>query len=112
MIVLPIDNPAKPSKVFVIELAPSILGKSTNTPRLAKGVLIYTVDAKTPDQQSPLVVIPKVANSGSDTYGLLSDAAYDVGERMSKVIDGVSLDVTVNQQIGDCYNITIVYTRT
>src|SRR5207244_2575997 len=88
MVVLPIDNPAKPSKVFVIELAPPILGKKTDTPRPAKGVLVYTVDATIPDLNSPLVVIPnpKTPPSTDDLYGPLCNAAYDVGDSMSQTI--------------------------
>ena len=111
MVVLPIDNPAKPSKVFVIELAPPILGQQTNTPRPAKGVLVYTVDATIHDLQSPVVINAKTADSADDTYGLLRDAAYDVGDHMSWPIGGTSLAVTVNQKIGDCYNISISYSR-
>ena len=112
MVVLPVDNPAKPSKVFVVELAPPILGTvNKGNPRPAKGVLVYTVDATTPDLQSPLVVIPRTANSGNDAYGPLCDAAYDVGDHMSVAIGTVSLALRVNQKIGDCYNITITYRR-
>jgi len=111
MVVLPIDKPATPSKVFVIELAPPIPGKHTSKPQPAKGVLVYTVDATVQDMHSPVVIIPKKANSGDDTYGLLSDAAYDVGDHMSAGMGGTSLAVKVNQKIGDCYDISITYTR-
>ena len=113
MVVLPIDDPARPSKVFVIELAPPILGRHNN-PRPAKGVLVYTVDATIPTLQSPLVVIPKTATAsvpGSSEYGALPDAAYDVGDRMSVAIGRASLAVEVVQQIGSCYNVKITYTR-
>jgi hypothetical protein len=116
MVVLPIDNPLKPSKIFVIELAPPILGYPNNSPRPAKGILVYTVDATVPDLQSPLVIIPrktypKTAHPRDDPYGPLRDAAYDVGDQMSGTVLGASLIVKVNQKIGDCYNITINYQR-
>jgi len=111
MVVLPVGNAAKPSKVFVIELGPPILGKETNNARAARGILVYTVDATVRDMQSPVVIMPRIANSGNDTYGLLCDAAYDVGDHMSATVDGTSLAVAVNQKIGDCYNISITYTR-
>jgi hypothetical protein len=112
MVVLPIDNPAKPSKVFVVELAPPILGRvHQGDPRPAKGVLVYTVDATIRDMNSPLVVIPKTAESHNDVYGHLCDAAYDVGDHISVPIGTVSLAVKVNQKIGDCYNVTISYSR-
>jgi hypothetical protein len=109
MVVLPVDDPVKPAKVFVVELAPPILGRN-DTPRPAKGILVYTVDATIPDQQSPLAIIPKSTGT-NDEYGFLCDAAYDVGDHMSVTIGGASLAVEVIQKIGDCYNIKIVYSR-
>ena len=38
-------------------------------------------------------------------------AAYDVGDHISVPIGAVSLAVKVNQKIGDCYNVTISYSR-
>src|SRR5215471_3053502 len=116
MIVLPIDHPVKPSKIFVIELAPPILGYPNSNPRPANGVLVYTVDATVPDLQSPLGIIPgktypKTAHARDDPYGPLRDAAYDVGDQMSVTVAGASLAVKVNQKIGECYNITISYLR-
>ena len=117
MVVLPIDNPAKPSKIFVIELAPAILGYQSEVTQPAKGVLVYTVDASIEDLHSPLTIIPrkpaypKTAHPKDDPFGPLRDAAYDVGQEMSKTVGGASLSVKVNQKIGDCYNVTINYSR-
>ena len=57
MIVVPADDPEKPSKVFVIELAQPfrVLGKIGT----ATGVLIYSVDAKLASGQNQVVVYPK-----------------------------------------------------
>ena len=44
-------------------------------------------------------------------YGALSDAAYDVGDHMSVALSTVLLSVKVNQKVGECYNVTITYTK-
>ncbi|MFT4548885.1 MAG: M6 family metalloprotease-like protein [Verrucomicrobiales bacterium] len=56
MIAIPVDDPAKPSKVFVVEIAQpfQLLGKVGN----ATGVLIYSVDAKLASGQNSVVVYP------------------------------------------------------
>src|SRR6266567_7638406 len=104
MIVLPVDDPIRPSKVFVIELAPPVLGLHNN-PQPAKGILVYTVDATVRDQQSPLVIMPKTTTNNNE-YGPLCEAAHDVGDDVSVVMGGVSLGVKVIQKIGDCYHIS------
>ena len=113
MVVLPVDTPANPSKVLVIEVAPPILGRGT-TPRPAKGVLLYTVDATVPTKQSPLAIIPHHESppvSGDSEYGYLADAAYDVGDERSLSIGTVSLGIKVLQKIGSSYNVRIAYQR-
>ena len=57
MVAVPTDDPKKPSKVFVIELAQPyrVLGKVGT----ATGVLIYSVDAKLATGQNQVVVFPK-----------------------------------------------------
>lgn len=58
MIAIPVDDPAKPSKVFVIEVAQARRygdGKTTD----AGGVLVYTVDATIVSGHNPVVVFPK-----------------------------------------------------
>jgi hypothetical protein len=118
MIVLPIDSPLKPSKVFVIELAQPVLGLPGNIPRPANGVLVYTVDATVPDQNQPLVVLPKRAPANESeytqlhrVYGPLCEAAFEVGDQKTFVVGGVSLGLEVIQKTGDCYNIKISYAR-
>ena len=57
MITVPVDDPAKPSKVFVIEVSQPyrILGKVGKS----TGVLVYSVDAKLASGQNAVVVYPK-----------------------------------------------------
>ncbi len=54
MIVLPIDDPPCPSKVFVVELAQPM--KDATSERQREGVLVYSVNSTVPTGQSPTVV--------------------------------------------------------
>jgi M6 family metalloprotease-like protein len=70
MITVPVDNPAKPSKIFVVELAQPfrVQGKDGT----ATGVLVYSVDAKLASGQNAVVVYPK---------GNLLNAPFQSGDR-------------------------------
>lgn len=57
MIVVPVDDPAKPSKVFVIECAQTLRMKKAA--HKEGGVLIYRVDATKPSGQNCVVVFPR-----------------------------------------------------
>lgn len=57
LVVVPTDDPVKPSKVFVLEVAQARRygdGKQTE----ADGVLVYSVDAKLATGQNPVIVYP------------------------------------------------------
>lgn len=56
MIVVPVDNPEHPSKVFVIELAQALRRDDAPKPG---GVLIYSIDATKPTGENPMVVYPR-----------------------------------------------------
>ena len=107
MVVLPIDDPDHPSKVFVIELAQPVLG--TNKQYWGEGVLVYTVDATVESGQSPVILIPRRDSDSSD-YGYLYEAPFDVGD-IAQAPGSASglLTVTVLQKFGTCYNIGIEY---
>jgi len=69
--VVPADDPTRPSKVFVIEVAQPIwLNDGTKTKE--EGVLIYSVDATLATGQNPVVVYPRHD---------LVQAAYHPGDR-------------------------------
>lgn len=58
MVAVPTDDPEKPSKAFVLEVAQARRygdGKQTG----AEGVLVYSIDAKLATGQNPAVVYPK-----------------------------------------------------
>ena len=57
MVVIPEDDPVKPSKVFVIEISQPLRGKDAQN---SVGVLIYSVDAKLATGRNPVVVYPKL----------------------------------------------------
>jgi hypothetical protein len=57
MVAIPVDDPAKPSKIFALEVAQARRygdGKQTE----AGGVLVYSVDAKLATGQNPVIVYP------------------------------------------------------
>lgn len=56
MVVVPVDDPAKPSKVFVVEVSQPVRGTGDAT----TGVLIYSVDGKLASGQNAVVVYPTV----------------------------------------------------
>jgi M6 family metalloprotease-like protein len=58
MIVIPVDDPKHPSKVFVIETAQARRLKGGETTE-AGGVLVYSVDATLATGQNPVIVYPK-----------------------------------------------------
>jgi M6 family metalloprotease-like protein len=57
LVVVPVDDPAKPSKVFVVECAQPLRIKE-NAPK-AGGVLVYCVDARLPSGRNPVVLYPR-----------------------------------------------------
>jgi M6 family metalloprotease-like protein len=57
MITVPVDDPVKPSKVFVVEVSQPIRNKGEVQDSV--GVLVYSVDAKIASGQNSVVVYPK-----------------------------------------------------
>lgn len=110
MIVLPIDAPLNPTKVFVVEVAQPILGFETDKPGGREGILMYTVDAKIPSLMAPVVVLRNV-DSHTREFGRLYDVPFGVGEWRSYTVDGVTLEVSVLQKFGSSYTIRIKYER-
>lgn len=63
MVVVPVGDPARPSKVFVIEVAQPLQFKKGTKPKAevkAEGVLVYSVDATLASGQNPVVVYPRL----------------------------------------------------
>jgi M6 family metalloprotease-like protein len=108
MVVLPIDDSLKPSKVFVVELAQSVLG--SNNAHWGEGVLLYTVDATIPTGSSPVTIIPK-KTSTSPVYGYLYEAPYNLNDTVSHKEGTASIALKILQKFGSSYNIEIEYHR-
>lgn len=108
MVVLPIDDPQSPSRVFVVELAQPMDGATNEHPR--EGVLVYSVDSTVPTGHSPIVVHPKTV-SASPEEGYLYEAAYGVGDSASVLDGNTRLTLTVLQQFGSCYHLKLSYVR-
>ncbi|MFC7534048.1 hypothetical protein [Actinoplanes sp. GCM10030250] len=106
MIVLPVDDTACPSKVFVIEPAQPVIG-SDDQP-WGDGILVYTVDATVESGECPVVVIPRV-ESYSETYGDLYEAPYREGD-VAEVSEGrARLTVAVTRRLGTAYEIELTW---
>ena len=70
MMVVPVGDPARPSKVFVIEVAPSIR-RGEGAVAKTGGVLIYSVDASIASGQNAVVVYPRAG---------MDEAAFNAGD--------------------------------
>lgn len=105
MIVIPIDEPVKPTKLPVIELAQKVRGFDDHTYR-GEGVLLYTVDLTRETGSSPVEVLPKI-HSFSDNFGNLFAAPYMVGDTALARAGGGDVAVEVVQRFGESYYVTI-----
>jgi M6 family metalloprotease-like protein len=113
MVVLPLDNALKPSKVLVIELAQPDLAYPDlggNKVRWGEGVLVYTVDATIPTGSSPVAIIPK-KTSTSPEFGHLYEAPYLLNDTMSYTEGTASITLKILQKFGSSYTIQIDYDR-
>jgi hypothetical protein len=108
MVVLPIDDPRRPSKVFVLELAQPVHGHDNKS--WGEGVLVYTVDATRPTGKSPVVILAK-KTSESPNFGALYEAPYTVGDTAHSTQGRAELSVKVLQKFGSAYNVQISYHR-
>jgi M6 family metalloprotease-like protein len=106
MVVLPVDDAVKPSKVFVVELAPPVRGD--NGEYWGEGVLLYTVDATIATGHEPVVMIPN-STDASPVFGTLFKAPFMVGDIKTHPQGGTSITLKVVQRIGSSYTITIDY---
>ena len=108
MVVLPIDDPQCPSKVFVIELAQPMKGATNGVG--CEGVLVYSVNSMIPTGHSPVVLYPKTV-SNSPELGYLYEAPYGMNDSVSFIEGGTRLTLTVLQRFGSCYHLKVSYVR-
>ena len=97
MIVVPVDDPASPSKVFVIEVAQSIRLKR-DTYSKAEGVLIYSVDASIETGRNPVIVYPRTE---------IREAAFHAGDRFEHEESPMAVRVLERTESG-AYRLEIV----
>jgi M6 family metalloprotease-like protein len=96
MIVVPVGDPAHPSKVFVIEVAQAIRPAEGETSK-AGGVLVYSVDATLATGQNPVVVYPRAS---------LVEAAFHPGDNFEHPDAPFRLQVLKRLE-GDSYSLDI-----
>ena len=91
MITIPVDDPVKPSKVFVVEISQPI--RSKGKVQDSVGVLVYSVDAKLASGQNPVVVYPKAD---------LLKAPFQPGDRFDHKDAPMSMKVLKRKGDGSC----------
>jgi len=100
MIVVPADNPDRPSKVYVVEIAEPVLGSDEKP--TGEGILIYSVDATIATGTTPVCIYPK---NSPDNDRKLYQAPFGVGDLFSE--DGVPLTVRVNRKTSKGYEVVV-----
>jgi M6 family metalloprotease-like protein len=108
MLVFPIDDRAKPSKVFVVEVAQPVAGLD-GTPG-EEGVLIYTVDATKESGATPVEVLPRLKGH-DDNMGNLFQAPFGPGDDSGPLTDGgATLRLSVLRANGAGFDVEVAYT--
>ena len=115
MVVLPIDNPAQPSKVFVVEVAQPAFAKGSDEQSPFRGVLLYTVDASVESGKSPIEVLPhRPGPDPTRKFGNLFQAPFGVGASSGpRTVAGATAAVTLRvlSQAGSAFNVELTYAR-
>ena len=96
MIVVPVGDPVRPSKVFVIEVAQSIRPGNGTTSKPG-GVLVYSVDATLATGQNAVVVYPHAG---------LDEAAFHAGDSFDHADAPFKMQV-LKGLAGDSYSLNI-----
>jgi len=112
MLVFPVDNASKPSKVFVVEVAQDTRGFQ-NGAAGQKGVLLYTVDALKESGESPIEVLPKIAGH-DDNFGNLFQAPFGSGDDSgTRTVRGFNASIRLNvlRKNGAGFDVEVTYTR-
>ena len=91
MITIPVDDPVKPSTVFIVEISQPIQNK--DEVQNSVGVLVYSVDAKLATGQNPVVVYPKED---------LLKAPFQPGDRIDHKDAPMNIKVLKKNEDGSC----------
>ena len=97
MVVIPVGNETRPSKVFVVELAEPVLARSSSQ-SMGDGVLIYSVDATIATGCLPVKVYPK---NPSDLW----KAPYGSGDTFND--PAAPMTVEIQKKVGNGYAVRI-----
>jgi hypothetical protein len=108
MLVFPANDPSRPSKVWVVEVAQPVFAKGGGVSPV-EGVLFYTVDGKRESGKSPVAVIPRV-ESRSVQFGNLFEAPFQPGDRRADSIGGASIELRVLAKSGSAYDVEVDFT--
>jgi M6 family metalloprotease-like protein len=112
MLVFPVDNASKPSKVFVVEVAQPTHGFRTGKPG-REGVLLYTVDALKESGESPIEVLPKIAGHDPD-FGNLFQAPFGTRDDSGiRTVRGFNASIRLNvlRKNGAGFDVEVTYTK-
>jgi M6 family metalloprotease-like protein len=95
MVVVPADDPAGPSKVFVVECAQA-LRMEKDAPKPG-GVLVYSVDATLPSGQNAVVVHPRedTVNAAFHPGQEFKDPSAPLGVKVHQEADGGGYEIEV-----------------
>lgn len=111
MVVFPVDNAKKPTKVFVLEVAQPVAGLDGKPGR--EGVLLYTVDGLHESGESPVVMLPRTA--GHDVnFGNMFQAPYAVSDDSgTRVAPGGNATIRINvlRKNGAGFDVDVTYTK-
>lgn len=109
MLVVPADDPVRPSKVWVVEIAQPVFAKGSGAVSPVEGVLLYTVDAALESGKSPVAVIPRIVSKHLD-FGNLFEAPFQPGDTRADAVDGASMELRVLARNGTAYDVEVDFT--
>ncbi|MFL5381419.1 MAG: hypothetical protein ACJ8GN_02715 [Longimicrobiaceae bacterium] len=112
MLVFPVDNASKPSKVFVVEVAQPTHGFRDGKAG-KQGVLLYTVDALKESGESPVEVLP-LTPGHDDNFGNLFQAPFGTGDDSgTRTVrgGGASIRLNVLRKSGAGFDVEVTYTK-
>lgn len=105
MVVIPIGDPATPSRFLVIELAQRSRGPNGT---YGEGVLLYRVDTTLGSGCSPVAVLPRTRSFSPD-FGNLFEAPYQVNDEVEESVGKARMRLKVEQRFGEAYYVSVAF---
>jgi len=111
MLVFPVDDAAKPSKVFVVEVAQPAAGLSGKAGK--EGVLLYTVDASRESGHGPVEVLPKIAGHDNDFGNHFQAPFGPKDDSGTRTVQGGRATIRLNvlRKNGAGFDVEVTYTK-